>query len=81
MKEIQRLHIEQEECGSDLSGAGTTYNPTLLSELCLLRKRKDELETRMVTLQESRKDLMVQLENLMKMLKVWQRNGENSIKH
>lgn len=38
---------------------------------CLLfRQRKDELEQRMSALQESRRELMVQLEGLMKLLKV-----------
>ena len=34
------------------------------------RQRKDELEQRMSTLQESRRELMVQLEQLMMLLKV-----------
>ena len=69
MQEIQRLRLEQKSCAEDLDNSGS-YNPTLLAELRLLRQRKEELETRMVSLQESRKDLMVQLENLMKLLKV-----------
>lgn len=36
------------------------------------RQRKDELEQRMSSLQESRRELMVQLEGLMKLLKVTQ---------
>lgn len=36
----------------------------------LARQRKDELEQRMSALQESRRELMVQLEGLMKLLKV-----------
>ncbi|KAG7255417.1 hypothetical protein CRUP_001012 [Coryphaenoides rupestris] len=44
-------------------------NPTLLAELRLLRHRKDELERRMSALQESRRELMVQLEGLMRLLK------------
>lgn len=36
------------------------------------RHRKDELEQRMSTLQESRRELMVQLEQLMMLLKVLQ---------
>lgn len=35
-----------------------------------IRQRKDELEQRMSALQESRRELMVQLEGLMKLLKV-----------
>ena len=39
--------------------------------ICLfLRQQKDELEQRMSALQESRRELMVQLEGLMKLLKV-----------
>ena len=45
-------------------------NPQLLAELKLLRQRKDELELRMSALQESRRELMVQLEGLMNLLKV-----------
>lgn len=37
-----------------------------------VRQRKDELEQRMSTLQESRRELMVQLEQLMMLLKVLQ---------
>ncbi|KAK3767117.1 hypothetical protein RRG08_017990 [Elysia crispata] len=77
MREIQRLRQEQEAFAQESNGAGTgndgdsgtQYNPTLLAELRLLRQRKDELEGRMHALQESRKDLMVQLETLMKLLK------------
>ncbi|KAL8606389.1 hypothetical protein ACOMHN_020543 [Nucella lapillus] len=68
MREIQRLRLEQESYANDIGNA-STYNPTLLAELRLLRQRKEELESRMSALQESRKDLMVQLENLMKLLK------------
>lgn len=45
-------------------------NPALMSELRCLRQRKDELETQLATLQDSRRQLMAQLEGLMKMLKV-----------
>ncbi|XP_025109384.1 dystrobrevin beta-like isoform X2 [Pomacea canaliculata] len=71
MREIQRLRLEQEAYANESSATTTTttYNPTLLAELRLLRQRKDELESRMSALQESRKDLMVQLEGLMKLLK------------
>lgn len=43
-----------------------------MSELRALRMRKDELETHLTTLQDSRRQLMIQLEGLMKMLKVEQ---------
>ncbi|XP_059172234.1 dystrobrevin beta-like [Physella acuta] len=68
MREIQRLRLEQEAFVQE-GGDTSQYNPTLLAELRLLRQRKDELEARMQALQESRKDLMVQLETLMKLLK------------
>lgn len=69
MREIQRLRVEQESFAYDAVDA--QYNPTLLAELKLLRQRKDELENRMQSLQESRKELMVQLDGLMKLLKVY----------
>lgn len=45
-------------------------NPALMSELRALRNRKHELEAHLTTLQDSRRQLMVQLEGLMKLLKV-----------
>lgn len=45
-------------------------NPALMSELRALRNRKHELEAHLTSLQDSRKQLMVQLEGLMKLLKV-----------
>ena len=68
MREIQRLRKEQEKQAKTASDA--QRNPTLLAELRLLRQRKDELEARMSALQDSRRELMVQLEGLMKLLKV-----------
>ncbi|XP_034039986.1 dystrobrevin alpha isoform X5 [Thalassophryne amazonica] len=66
--EIQRLRLQHEEA-SQLHPEKAQQNPTLLAELRLLRQRKDELEQRMSTLQESRRELMVQLEQLMMLLK------------
>lgn len=66
MREIQRLRMEQEAHAKNME---VQYDPTLLAELRLLRQRKDELEARMQSLQESRKELMIQLEGLMKLLK------------
>ncbi|XP_031843408.1 dystrobrevin beta isoform X3 [Nomia melanderi] len=63
MREIARLRRQQE-----IEAAGLE-NPALMSELRALRQRKDELETHLATLQDSRRQLMVQLEGLMKMLK------------
>ncbi|MFT7800225.1 dystrobrevin alpha isoform X3 [Arapaima gigas] len=68
LQEIQRLRLEHEQA-SQPPPDKTQQNPTLLAELRLLRQRKDELEQRMSALQESRRELMVQLEGLMKLLK------------
>ncbi|XP_062260875.1 dystrobrevin alpha isoform X3 [Platichthys flesus] len=69
LQEIQRLRIQHEEASQPPPDRGQ-QNPTLLAELRLLRQRKDELEQRMSTLQESRRELMVQLEQLMMLLKL-----------
>ncbi|XP_034559853.1 dystrobrevin alpha isoform X3 [Notolabrus celidotus] len=68
LQEIQRLRLQHEEASQPPPDKGQ-HNPTLLTELRLLRQRKDELEQRMSTLQESRRELMVQLEQLMMLLK------------
>ena len=69
LREIQRLRQEQ-ELQAKTQSETQARNPTLLAELRLLRQRRDELEARMSALQESRRELMVQLEGLMKLLKV-----------
>ncbi|XP_077470741.1 dystrobrevin alpha isoform X2 [Stigmatopora argus] len=69
LQEIQRLRLQHEEASQPLPDRGQ-QNPTLLAELRLLRQRKDELEQRMSSLQESRRELMVQLEQLMMLLKL-----------
>uniref|UniRef100_A0A8C1JCT9 Dystrobrevin, beta b n=1 Tax=Cyprinus carpio TaxID=7962 RepID=A0A8C1JCT9_CYPCA len=68
LQEIQRLRLEHEQA-SQPTPEKAQQNPTLLAELRLLRHRKDELERRMSALQESRRELMVQLESLMRLLK------------
>nr|XP_057912787.1 dystrobrevin, beta a isoform X2 [Doryrhamphus excisus] len=68
LAEIKRLRSEHDAACQPSPEKGST-NPTLLAELRLLRQRKDELEQRMSSLQESRRELMVQLEGLMKLLK------------
>uniref|UniRef100_A0A1A8CUJ2 Dystrobrevin n=1 Tax=Nothobranchius kadleci TaxID=1051664 RepID=A0A1A8CUJ2_NOTKA len=68
LQEIQRLRLQHEEASQPPLDKGQ-QNPTLLAELRHLRQRKDELEQRMSTLQESRRELMVQLEQLMMLLK------------
>ena len=70
LNEIQRLRKEQEATARISNEGSFGRNPTLLAELRLLRQRRDELEARMSALQESRRELMVQLEGLMKLLKV-----------
>ncbi|XP_072219044.1 dystrobrevin, beta a isoform X4 [Leuresthes tenuis] len=68
LAEIKHLRAEHDAACQPSPEKGST-NPTLLAELRLLRQRKDELEQRMSSLQESRRELMVQLEGLMKLLK------------
>ena len=68
MREIQRLRQEQEIHARNT--AEVQYSPTLMVELRQLRQRKEELERRMGALQENRRELMVQLEGLMNLLKV-----------
>ncbi|KAK7123441.1 hypothetical protein R3I93_021764 [Phoxinus phoxinus] len=66
--EIQRLRQQHEEASQPPLDKNQ-QNPTLLAELRLLRQRKEELEQRMSALQDSRRELMVQLEHLMLLLK------------
>uniref|UniRef100_A0A8C1K5E2 Dystrobrevin n=1 Tax=Cyprinus carpio TaxID=7962 RepID=A0A8C1K5E2_CYPCA len=68
LQEIQRLRQQHEEASQPPLDK-SQQNPTLLAELRLLRQRKEELEQRMSSLQDSRRELMVQLEQLMLLLK------------
>ena len=68
LNEIRKLKQEHEEAIKNAQKLGC--DPSLLTELRVLRQRKDELEMRMSALQETRRELMVQLEGLMKLLKV-----------
>ncbi|CAG2053407.1 unnamed protein product [Timema podura] len=72
MREIARLRRQQELEAAGLSNAtgATEENPALMAELRALRQRKDELESHLGALQDSRRQLMVQLEGLMKLLKM-----------
>ena len=63
MREITRLRRQQE------AEQMTPENPALLNELRALRQRKGELEGHLGALQDSRRQLMEQLEGLMRMLK------------
>ncbi|XP_042238714.1 dystrobrevin beta-like isoform X3 [Homarus americanus] len=62
MREINALRRQQER----VEGSS---NPTLVAELRALRSHRHELESNLSYLQDSRKQLMQQLESLMKMLK------------
>lgn len=76
MREIARLRRQQELEG--VCASGFEDNPALMSELRALRMRKDELETHLSSLQDSRRHLMVQLEGLMRLLKTHQATSPNS---
>ncbi|KAK6622558.1 hypothetical protein RUM44_002370 [Polyplax serrata] len=67
LREIQRLRRQQELEGNVMTE--TEENPALVTELRALRLRKDELENHLQNLQDSRRQLLIQLEGLMKMLK------------
>lgn len=73
MREIARLRRQQELEEGNAAAVSATCggqdNPALVTELRALRLRKDELENHLQNLQDSRRQLMVQLEGLMKMLK------------
>ncbi|XP_063218074.1 dystrobrevin beta-like [Bacillus rossius redtenbacheri] len=69
MREIARLRRQQELEAAGAGGGGGEENPALMAELRALRQRKDELESHLGALQDSRRQLMVQLEGLMKLLK------------
>lgn len=71
MREIQRLRqAEQDPSGQE--------NPQLVQELRALRQRKGELEGHLGALQDSRRQLMHQLEGLMKLLKNHQTQSPRS---
>ena len=84
MKDIQRMRKRQENrndvicCPTSndpaLEGHGIN-NPVLAAEIEFLRQRRDELESRMVSLQASRGELTKQLQALTKLIKasVYQR--------
>lgn len=60
----------QQELEAAGMASGGEENPALMAELRALRQRKGELESHLAALQDSRRQLMVQLEGLMKLLKV-----------
>ncbi|XP_037913873.1 dystrobrevin beta isoform X5 [Hermetia illucens] len=72
MREIARLKTQQ---GSQQMNP---ESPALMNELRLLRQRKGELEGHLGALQDSRRQLMVQLEGLMRMLKNQQTSSPRS---
>ena len=67
MRQIARLRAGAPSAAADVE---------LVSELRALRQRRGELETHLSTLQDSRRQLMGQLDSLMKMLKVSERDLE-----
>lgn len=84
MKEIARLRQEKQEnelkdnrlktsskeyYSPNATQSSNTMDPILVNELTALRQRKEELESHLTALQDSRRQLMVQLEGLMKLLK------------
>ncbi|XP_026678218.1 dystrobrevin beta isoform X1 [Diaphorina citri] len=82
MREIARLSLylflrRQQEL-EGVCASGFEDNPALMSELRALRMRKDELESHLASLQDSRRHLMVQLEGLMRLLKTHQGTSPNS---
>ena len=76
MHEIRRLRQEQDrqaalsQSTGNISNVMQSHNPVLIAELRGLRQRRDELERRMAGLQASRKELVLQLEGLMNLLRV-----------
>lgn len=62
LREVREAAAEQPDA--------TAVDPAQMDELKGLRQKKDELELRMNSLQETRKELMSQLEGLMSILKV-----------
>lgn len=72
MREIQKLRQQEQENPSGQE------NPQLVQELRALRQRKGELEGHLGALQDSRRQLMHQLEGLMKLLKNHQTQSPRS---
>ncbi|XP_053598573.1 dystrobrevin beta isoform X2 [Microplitis demolitor] len=72
MREIARLRKQQEMESTEMN------DPALMTELRALRLRKEELESHLTSLQDSRKQLMMQLEGLMKMLKNHQTSPQST---
>lgn len=72
MREIARLRRQQE------AEQMAPENPALINELRALRQRKGELEGHLGALQDSRRQLMEQLEGLMRMLKNQQTSSPRS---
>ncbi|KAG0692678.1 Dystrobrevin beta [Chionoecetes opilio] len=69
MREISSLRNRVYVCRQQQERAEGSGNPTLVAELRALRSHRHELESNLSYLQDSRKQLMQQLESLMKMLK------------
>jgi hypothetical protein len=83
MRNIHQLREQsrqQQQRFGHLGGAAAAGNnePSLLSELEELRVHKDDLEVRLSELQSTRRDLMQELQELMKLLKVDPYGGQAS---
>ncbi|XP_068217091.1 dystrobrevin beta-like isoform X3 [Palaemon carinicauda] len=78
MREINVLRNRVYVCRQQQERAEGSSNPTLVAELRLLRSHRHELESNLSYLQDSRKQLMQQLESLMKMLKYNLQNHHSS---
>ncbi|XP_069947811.1 dystrobrevin beta [Cherax quadricarinatus] len=70
MREINALRNRVYVCRRQQERVEGSSNPTLVAELRVLRSHRHELESNLSYLQDSRKQLMQQLESLMKMLKI-----------
>ncbi|XP_050546261.1 dystrobrevin beta-like isoform X2 [Daktulosphaira vitifoliae] len=77
---LREITILKQQQAMDGFSSGMDENPALMDELFALRNRKHELESHLTSLQDSRKQLMVQLENLMKLLRNHQDSPQSTIK-
>ncbi|RWS25954.1 dystrobrevin beta-like protein, partial [Leptotrombidium deliense] len=69
MREIAKLRQEQENELINKFESSQLHDPMLMVELASLRQRKDELEGHLSALHESRRELMVQLDGIMALLR------------
>ncbi|KFD70801.1 hypothetical protein M514_01246 [Trichuris suis] len=79
LREIHRLQAMQSATSLSALSASGTGDEGVAAELDSLRARKAELELRMQHLQDTRKDLLEQLEGLMKVLKHTRESSPHSL--